>query len=136
MLHSDLPERAFRLKNHNNPKIGVNNMQLDITGHHLDVTPLLNNYIKDKVTRLKRHFDQVLNIHVILEVQKHNNKAEASLNVSGNHIFADATGHDMYAAIDALADKLDRQILKHKEKIRSHHRHEGSHRNFEAQQTA
>ncbi|KAG1665756.1 Nucleotide-binding protein [Nymphon striatum] len=104
-------------------------MQLDITGHHVDVTPLLNDYIKDKVTRLKRHFDKVLNIHIILEVQKHSNKAEASINVSGNHIFADATGHDMYAAIDLLADKLDRQILKHKEKIRSHHRNEGSHRN-------
>ena len=110
--------------------IGVNKMQLDITGHHFDVTPLLNNYIKDKIMRLKRHFDQVLNIHIILEVQKHNNRAEASLNVSGNNIFAEATGHDMYAAIDFLTDKLDRQILKHKEKIRSHHRDEGNHRNI------
>lgn len=114
----------------------MNKMQLDITGHNLDVTPLLNNYINDKVTRLKRHFDQVLNIHMILEVQKHNNKAEASLNVSGNHIFADASGHDMYAAIDALADKLDRQILKHKEKLRSHRRREGSHRNIVMNQFA
>lgn len=114
----------------------MNNMQLDITGHHVDVTPLLNDYIKDKVTRLKRHFDKVLNIHIILEVQKHSNKAEASINVSGNHIFADATGHDMYAAIDLLADKLDRQILKHKEKIRSHHRDEGSHRNVITDQVA
>jgi len=111
-------------------------MQLDITGHHIDVTPLLNNYIKDKVTRLKRHFDQVLNIHVILEVQKKSHKAEASLNVSGNHIFAVANGNDMYTAIDALADKLDRQILKHKEKIRNHHRNEGSHRNIETNQIA
>ena len=111
-------------------------MQLDITGHHIDVTPLLNNYIKEKVTRLKRHFDHVLDIHVILEVQKHNKKAEASLNVSGNHIFAEATGQDMYAAIDALADKLDRQILKHKEKIRSHHRNEGNHRNIVMDQFA
>ena len=111
-------------------------MQLDITGHHIDVTPLLNNYIKEKVTRLKRHFDQVLNIHVILEVQKHNHKAEASINVSGNHIFAVATGKDMYAAIDSLADKLDRQIVKHKEKIRSHHRNEGNHRNIDINQIA
>ncbi len=109
-------------------------MQLDITGHHIDVTPLLNNYIKDKVTRLKRHFDQVLNIHVILEIQKHSHKAEASIHVSGNHIFAVANGDDMYAAIDSLADKLDRQILKHKEKIRSHHRNEGNHRNLEINQ--
>lgn len=111
-------------------------MQLDITGHHIDVTPLLKNYVKEKVSRLRRHFDQVLNIQVILEVQKHNHKAEASLNVSGNHIFANATGHDMYAAIDALADKLDRQILKHKEKLRSHHRNEGSHRNIVMDQFA
>jgi len=105
-------------------------MQLDITGHHIDVTPLLNNYIKEKVTRLKRHFDQVLNIHVILEVQKQSHKAEASLHISGNHIFAVAKGEDMYAAIDLLADKLDRQIIKHKEKIRNHHRNEGNHRNL------
>ena len=111
-------------------------MQLDITGHHVDVSPLLNNYIRDKITRLKRHFDQVLNIHIILEVQKYNNRAEASLNVSGNHIFAEATGHDMYAAIDFLADKLDRQILKHKEKLRNHHRNEGNHRNIVMDQFA
>ena len=104
-------------------------MQIDITGHHVEVTPLLNSYIKDKVTRLKRHFDQVLNIHIILEVQKHNTLAEASLNVSGNHICAEATGHNMYAAIDFLTDKLDRQILKHKEKLRSH-RNE-AHRNID-----
>lgn len=111
-------------------------MQLDITGHHIEVTPLIDNYIKDKVTRLKRHFDQVLNIHVILEVQKQKNKAEASIFVSGNHIFATGEGHDMYAAIDALADKLDRQILKHKERIRSHHRNEGNHRNIAMNQIA
>ena len=116
--------------------IGVNNMQIEITGHHVEVTPLIDNYIKEKVTRLKRHFDQVLNIHIILEVQKHNHKAEASMNVSGNHIFADATGHDMYAAIDFLTDKLDRQILKHKEKIRSHHRNEGNQRNIDMSQFA
>ena len=116
--------------------IGVNNMQIEITGHHVEVTDLLDNYIKEKVTRLKRHFDQVLNIHIILEVQKHDHKAEASLNVSGNNIFAEATGHDMYAAIDFLADKLDRQILKHKEKIRSHHRNEGNIRNININQFA
>ena len=125
MMDSEISE-----SNHINLKTGVNNMQLDITGHHIDVTPLINDYIKDKVTRLKRHFDEVLNIHVILEVQKQSNKAEASIFVSGNHIFAVGDGHDMYAAIDSLADKLDRQILKHKERIRSHHRNEGNHRNL------
>jgi len=72
----------------------------------------------------------VLNIHIILETQKRTNKAEASISISGNHIFTYAAGHDMYAATDALTDKLDRQIVKHKEKLRSHHRNEGDHRNL------
>ena len=103
-------------------------MQLEVTGRHLEVTNSLNTYVRDKITRLKRHFDQVLKIHVILEVQKTTHKAEASIHVSGNHIFADANAEDMYVAIDALIDKLDRQIVKHKEKLKDHHRHEGSHR--------
>lgn len=104
-------------------------MQLKVTGRHIEVTKSLNNYVREKITRLKRHFDQVLNIHVILEVQKTTHKAEASIHVSGNHIFAEATAEDMYVAIDALIDKLDRQIVKHKEKLKDHHRQEGSHRN-------
>ncbi|WP_022951896.1 ribosome hibernation-promoting factor, HPF/YfiA family [Leucothrix mucor] len=108
-------------------------MQLNITGHHIEITPSLSNYIQEKTKRLTRHYDQVLNIHVILEVQKLQHKAEASILVSGNHLFADAINDDMYAAIDSLADKLDRQILKHKEKITSKHRQEGSHRNIIAE---
>jgi putative sigma-54 modulation protein len=103
-------------------------MQLKVTGRHIEVTKSLNSYIRDKITRLKRHFDQVLNVHVILEVQKTTHTAEASIHLSGNHIFADAKAEDMYAAIDALIDKLDRQIVKHKEKLKDHHRQEGSHR--------
>jgi putative sigma-54 modulation protein len=106
-------------------------MQLDITGHHIDVTPALNTYVREKITRLKRHFDQVLDIHVILKVKKLDHTAEASLHMSGNHIFADASANDMYAAIDSLTDKLDRQILKHKEKMKNHNRQEGAHRNIE-----
>jgi putative sigma-54 modulation protein len=106
-------------------------MQLEITGHHIDVTSSLNNHIKSKISKLKRHFDQVLDIHVILKVKKLEHTAEAVLHYSGNRVFADATSHDMYAAIDSLADKLDRQVLKHKEKIKSHHRTEGAHRNIE-----
>jgi putative sigma-54 modulation protein len=101
-------------------------MQLEITGHHLEVTDSLNTYIREKAERLMRHFDQVINIHFILEVQKLRHKAEASLHVSGSHIFADASANDMYAAIDALADKLDRQIVKHKEKLKDHHRQEAA----------
>lgn len=105
-------------------------MQLKITGHHIDVTSALNTYIHEKITRLKRHSDQLMKIHVILKVEKLDHKAEASMHVSGNHIFAEATHEDMYAAIDALADKLDRQVIKHKEKLKSHHRQEGAHRNI------
>ena len=100
-------------------------MQLEITGHHIEVTPALNNYIKEKFERIKRHFDQVLNIHVILEVEnKTVHSADATIHVSGNQIFANAKEANMYAAIDALSDKLDRQILKHKAKLKDHHRDE------------
>jgi putative sigma-54 modulation protein len=99
-------------------------MQLKITGHHIEVTESLETYIKEKMEKVKRHFDQVLNIQVILEVQKLTHKAEASIHVSGNHIFADATSEDMYTAIDNLVEKLDRQVVKHKEKTKGHHRQE------------
>jgi len=107
-------------------------MQLEITGHHIDVTDSMNVYVREKMARVVRHFDQVINIHVILEVQKLRHHAEASFHVSGNHIFADAQAADMYSAIDALADKLDRQIVKHKEKLKDHHRQEATRLNAEA----
>ncbi|WP_020559221.1 ribosome hibernation-promoting factor, HPF/YfiA family [Thiofilum flexile] len=105
-------------------------MQLEITGHHIEVTPALSRYIHEKATRLKRHFDQLLTIHFTIEVQKLVHKAEATLTVSGSRIYADASSDNMYAALDALADKLDRQIIKHKEKLKDHHTKEGSHRNL------
>ena len=94
-------------------------MQLSLTGHHVDITDALRAYVDDKIRRLERHFDQVTNAHGILSVEKLNQKAEATIHASGADFFADATHNDMYAAIDALADKLDRQVLKHKEKIQS-----------------
>lgn len=101
-------------------------MQLEITGHHIEVTSALNTYIQEKFDRIKRHFDQVLNIHVILKVEnKTQHSAEASMHVSGNHIFANAKEENMYASIDSLIDKLDRQVLKHKAKLKDHHRDEG-----------
>jgi len=100
-------------------------MQLNLTGHHVDITPALNDYVISKLERLERHFDQVTNVHVILSVEKLRQKAEATINVTGNQLFADAENEDMYAAIDALIDKLDRQIKKHKEKMTDHHRNEG-----------
>jgi len=95
-------------------------MQLNITGHHVDVSDALRAYVTEKFDKLKRHFDHMTNVHVVLEVEKLNQKAEAVLHMSGAEIFANCTKDDMYAAIDGLTDKLDRQILKHKEKISRH----------------
>jgi len=106
-------------------------MQLTLTGHHVDITEALRNYTQEKFQRLERHFDHVQNVHVILTVEKTRQKAEAELHVSGNRLYADAIEEDMYAALDGLVSKLDRQIIKHKEKLKNHHRNhnEGSHRN-------
>jgi putative sigma-54 modulation protein len=101
-------------------------MQLTITGHHIDVTDSMQQYVKEKTDKLTRHFDQVLTIQVILEVQKLTHKAEANLHVSGNHLFADATSNDMYSSIDLLVEKLDRQIMKHKAKKNGHNRQEAT----------
>lgn len=95
-------------------------MQLSITGHHIEVTEALRNYVTEKFARLKRHFDQVLNVHVVLEVAKLTQKAEATVQVNGAKLFAEDTQSDLYAAIDGLIDKLDRQIVKHKEKNLGH----------------
>lgn len=104
-------------------------MQISVTGHHVDVTPPLRDYVTGKLTRLERHFDNVTNVHVILSVEKLRHKAEATIHVSGNNLYADAVEEDMYAAIDAMIDKLDRQIRKHKEKLTDHHRSEGALKN-------
>lgn len=102
-------------------------MQLNLTGHHIDVTPALRSYVTEKMARLERHFDNVTNMHVVLTVEKLRQKAEATLHVSGGgNLFADSTHEDMYAAIDSLTDKLDRQIKKHKEKLKDHHQQEGA----------
>lgn len=95
-------------------------MQLNLTGHHLDLTPALRTYVDAKLGKLERHFDHVTDVHVILTVEKLRHKAEATVHVSGNDLFADAVDNDMYAAIDALTDKLDRQVLKYKEKLTDH----------------
>ncbi len=104
-------------------------MQIDLTGHHVDLTDPLRNYVNGKFERLERHFDHVTDVHVILSVEKLRHKAEATMLISGGKLFADNTETDMYAAIDGLTDKLDRQIKKHKEKLTDHHRSEGSIKN-------
>ena len=95
-------------------------MQVNLTGHHVDITDALRAYVDEKIAKLERHFDHVTNVHVILSVEKLNKKAEATVHVAGADVFADAVHEDMYAAIDSLVDKLDRQVLRHKEKIKSH----------------
>lgn len=91
-------------------------MQLNISGHHVELTPSLKDYVNEKFQRLERHFDHISNCQVTLEVEKVRQIAEATLHVVGGEIHAKAENDDMYAAIDAMIDKLDRQILKHKEK--------------------
>jgi putative sigma-54 modulation protein len=97
-------------------------MQMKLTGHHIDITDALRGYVETKFLKLERHFDHLTDIHVILTVEKNRHKAEATLLLSGNKLFADSTEDDMYAAIDGLIDKLDRQVIKHKEKITDHHK--------------
>lgn len=96
-------------------------MQLSISGHHVDVTDALKSYTSEKLGKLERHFDHITNVHVVLSVDKLRQRAEATVHVSGAELFADCDSDDMYAAIDALADKLDRQLLKHKEKLVNRH---------------
>ncbi len=97
-------------------------MQINLTGHHVDLTDSLRDYVESKLEKLERHFDQVVDVQVILSVEKLRQKAEATVHLSGNKVYADDTQEDMYAAIDGLIDKLDRQVVKHKEKITNHHR--------------
>jgi putative sigma-54 modulation protein len=100
-------------------------MQLSLSGHHVEVTPPLRAYVEKKLERITRHFDHVIDVHCVLTVEKLSQKAEATLHVRGNSIHADAIDADMYAAIDALTDKLDRRVKKHKEKATDHHAAEG-----------
>ena len=96
-------------------------MQSTITGRHLEITDALRDYVEAKLTRLDRHHEPPTSAQIVLSVEKLDQKAEAILHVSGETIFADAVDTDMYAAIDALADKIDRQLRRHKEKRAEHH---------------
>ena len=97
-------------------------MQINITGHHIEVTPALRAYVTEKLQRISRHFDHVISINVILKVENHQQKqAEGTVHAAGKSLFAQETDNDMYAAIDKLVDKLDRQVRRHKDRIRGHH---------------
>jgi len=96
-------------------------MNLQLSGHHLDITPAIRSYVTDKLSRVTRHFDHVIDVNVILSVDKLDQKIEAKVHVRGKDIYVECVDANMYAAIDGLVDKLDRQILKHKEKSVDHH---------------
>lgn len=97
-------------------------MQINVSGQHLELTDSLRDYVTTKLAKLERHIDKVIHVNVVLSVEKLRQKAEATIHINGADIFADAEDENMYAAIDALTDKLDRQVKKHKEKRSDHHR--------------
>ena len=95
-------------------------MQINLTGHHVDITDSLREYVNTKFVKLERHFDQINHVHVVLTVEKSNQIAESTVKLTGSEVHAKAENADMYASIDALIDKLDRQVLKFKGK-QAHH---------------
>lgn len=97
-------------------------MQINVSGHHVEVTDALRNYVEAKLDRLERHSDRINHVDVILGVEKQRQKAESTVRIPGGELFADAESDDLYAAIDMLADKLDRQLIKQKEKQKDHKR--------------
>lgn len=103
-------------------------MQINITGHHIELSPALNDYIKNKMGRVQRHFDHVVDAHFVLGQERQHYTAEATVHVTGATLNAASDHEDMYAAIDLMFDKLDRQVTKHKEKLTDHHAREGGHR--------
>jgi putative sigma-54 modulation protein len=105
-------------------------MQLNVSGHHVEVTESLREYVESKIEKIERHFDIVSDVHCILTVEKLQHKAEATVNVNGGTIYADAIEEDMYAAIDGLIDKLDRRVRKHKEKLVDHHARDSQKRQY------
>lgn len=97
-------------------------MNLKINGHHLEITPALHDYASSKLERVTRHFDNVIDVSATLSVEKLKQKAEVTVHLSGKDIYVEAIAEDMYAAIDNLVDKLDRQVQKHKQKLQDYHR--------------
>ena len=95
-------------------------MQITITGHHVEVTAALRAYVTEKMQKLERHFDRVNSVNVILNVEKLQHQAEATVNAGGRTIFAAETAKDMYVSIDLLIDKLDRQVRRLKDRITDH----------------
>jgi len=109
--------RVSHARNSTQPE---NLMNLNLTGHHLEITPAIRAYVVNKLDRVTRHFDHVIDVNVVLSVDKLRQIVECNVHVRGKEIHAESVEPDMYAAIDALADKLDRQVVKHKEKLTDH----------------
>lgn len=107
-------------------------MNLNITGHHVEVTPAIRDYITSKLDRVIRHFDNVTSVGVILSVEKLKQKAEVTLHVRGKDIFVESDDTDLYAAIDAMSDKLERQVQKYKQKMTEHNHESLKHQPPEA----
>jgi putative sigma-54 modulation protein len=106
-------------------------MQLKLTGHHVDITEPLREHVQSKMAKLERHFDHIMDAQVTLTVEKQRHKAEATLAVSGGPLHAEASEEQMYAAVDVLVDRLDRQLLKYKEKLTDHHAREANRQRFD-----
>jgi putative sigma-54 modulation protein len=101
-------------------------MNLTISGHHLEITPALRSYVTNKLDRITRHFDQVVDVKVLMTVEKQKEKerrqrAECTIRVKGSDLFAESAHEDLYAAVDELVDKLDRQVVRHKDRLQDHH---------------
>ena len=101
-------------------------MNLTISGHHIDVTPALRNYVTGKLDRITRHFDQMVDVRVLLTVENMKEKekrqrAECNIRVKGSDLFAESAHEDLYAAVDELVDKMDRQVVRHKDRLQDHH---------------
>jgi len=92
-------------------------MNLHLTGHHVEITPAIRDYVVAKLERINRHFDHVIDVNVIMTVQKLEQQIEANVHLSGKDIHVRCNDGDMYAAIDQLMDKLDRQVIRHKERF-------------------
>jgi putative sigma-54 modulation protein len=105
-------------------------MQLNISGHHVELSDAVQAYVRTKMQRIERHFDHVVDVHVVLGAERQLHTVEATVHVSGNNLHAQSQHEDMYAAIDLLIDKLDRQVRKHKEKLTDHHAREALARNL------
>ena len=97
-------------------------MNLQVSGHHLEITPALHDYVTGKLERITRHFDNVIDVNVILSVDKLKQKAEVTVHLAGKDVYVESVDEDLYAAVDGLVDKLEQQVQKYKQKLQDHHR--------------